>query len=87
MSDLTPATTRIVVVEWEDITDIDNWNEEDGPFQPTSCKSLGWLLENNSKWITIARDYDVTNDKWASVLIVPKMEPTVINLKVEYQDG
>ena len=76
--ELKPADCPLVSVEWEDITELANWNEDDGPFQPTSIKSVGWLIEENSKWMTIARDYDHTNDKWSSVVIIPKMPPVVM---------
>ncbi len=73
----TPANTSMIQVEWEDITGLDNWNEDDGPFQPTSIVSVGWLLEDNVKWMTIARDYDHTNSKWAAVVVIPKLPPVV----------
>jgi hypothetical protein len=78
--DITPSTAVKVLVEWEDITSMENWNENDGPFQPTSILSIGWLIEDNSKWMTIARDYDHTNSKWADIVIIPKLPPVVTPL-------
>lgn len=74
---LSPRECRLVEVEWEDITGLDNWNEDDGPFQPTSIVSVGWLLEDNAKWLTIATSYDHTNSKWASITVIPKLPPVV----------
>ena len=76
--ELKPADCPLVSVEWEDITELANWNEDDGPFQPTSIKSVGWLIEENSKWMTIARDYDHTNEKWSSIVVIPKLPPVVM---------
>ena len=80
VEELTPNSAKLVLVEWEDITGLDNWNEDDGPFQPTSIVSVGWLLEDNPKWMTIARDYDHTNAKWAAVVVIPKLPPVVKEL-------
>ncbi len=76
--ELTPADSPLVSVEWEDITGLDNWNEDDGPFQPTSIKSVGWLIEDGPKWLVIARDYDHTNEKWSSIVVIPKLPPVVM---------
>lgn len=76
--ELTPSDAPLVSVEWEDITGLDNWNEDDGPFQPTSIKSVGWLIEDGPKWLVIARDYDHTNEKWSSIVVIPKLPPVVM---------
>ena len=76
--EMTPADAPLVSVEWEDITGLDNWNEDDGPFQPTSIKSVGWLIEDGPKWLVIARDYDHTNEKWSSIVVIPRLPPVVM---------
>jgi len=84
---LTPNDCQLVEVEWEDITGLDNWNDDDGPFQPTSIVSVGWLLEDNVKWLTIATSYDHTNSKWASITVIPKLPPVVKPLMVDESPG
>ena len=76
--EMTPTDAPLVSVEWEDITGLDNWNEDDGPFQPTSIKSVGWLIEDGPKWLVIARDYDHTNEKWSSIVVIPRLPPVVM---------
>lgn len=71
-----PGTTRPVKVLWEDVQDVDNWND-DQPVQSVSMATWGMLLEETETRIVLASSYDYSNDQWANFTVIPKMVPVV----------
>jgi hypothetical protein len=72
---LTPSNTKAVMVRWEDIVALDNWNVED-VIQPIEVATLGWLLEDSPNQMVIASSYNWKDSEWASFHAFPKMKPT-----------
>ena len=75
--ELTPATAPVVRVEWYDIVSADSWNDDEENATPATLVDVGWLLEDNPKWIRIATTYDYDSCRWARFRLLPKMPPEV----------
>ena len=76
--DLTPATAPVVRIEWWDIVTADSWNEDEEDTTPATLIDVGWLLEDNDKWVRIAGTYDWDSGKWARFRLIPKLPPTIL---------
>lgn len=75
-SHLTPDNTPIVKVLWFDIVSVDNWNEDENA-EIATITTIGWLLENNPKWVKVAGSYSWDDGSWSSQTVFPKGEPDV----------
>lgn len=69
-SRLTPDNVRTVVIEWADITNIPNWNDQE-PVKYAVFRTLGWLLESNDDRIVIASTWN-PEDGWSEFNVFPK---------------
>ena len=76
--ELTPTTAPVVRVEWHDIVTADSWNEDEEDATPVALVDVGWLLEDNVRWIRIAGTYDYDSGKWARFRLIPKLPPTIL---------
>ena len=79
--DLTPATAKMVFVEWDDFTMVENWNTDED-VDHCSLKSVGWIMEDNDIRAVVARTYDYDNQKWAEFLVLPKTPPTITPIEM-----
>ena len=71
-----PTDTYLVRVEWKDIARYDGWNDEVDP-QTVDAETVGWLLEDNAKQVTVASSYNWTDETWADIHVVPRIPPEV----------
>lgn len=76
---LCPADCPVVRVEWVDITEYSQWNEDED-VQTTDVVTVGWLLEDSTQRVVVAGTYSYTDEKWASVVAFPKHPPEVFFL-------
>ena len=77
--DLTPATAPVVRIEWWDIVTADSWNEDEEDTTPATLIDVGWLLEDNDKWVRIAGTYDWDSGKWARFRLIPTLLPAILS--------
>ena len=82
---LTPKTAEKVVVEYSDITMVDNWNEVKD-VDESQLTTIGWLLEDSEKRIVLASTYDYSEDRWASFTIIPRHPPEIIRSPSDASD-
>jgi hypothetical protein len=75
-NDLTPLTADPVIIHWEDIVGVDNWNDSE-TVQPVECVTLGWLLEDSATMIVVASTYNYRDNEWATMHAFPKTDPRV----------
>ena len=75
--ELTPETAPVVRIDWWDIVTADSWNEDEEDTTPATLVDLGWLLEDNPKWIRIATTYDHDSGRWARFRLIPKLPPEI----------
>jgi hypothetical protein len=68
----TPESAPFVQVEWEDITFVDNWNEDVEEFNTLTCSHFGFLLEKGPRKVVIAHGYDWDSGKWVSIHTFPE---------------
>lgn len=68
-SDLTPDNCRVVVVEWDDITAVESWNEEE-MVEATRVHTVGWMLEDSPQRLVIASSW--RSDGWAEFNVFPR---------------
>lgn len=72
----TPKTVPIKEIDWNDITGIENWNEEED-VEDTQITSVGYLLEDSDQRVVIARDYSWSDETWSSFVVFPRGGPEV----------
>lgn len=80
--DLNPTTAQPVFVEWEDIQNHEDWNDESETNSTCSLKSIGFLIEDDDRKIVIAMTYDYENERWANKFAIGKLPPVVVKLNV-----
>ena len=76
---ISPKDHPLVVVEWEDITDIEDWDEEDKEPSCSQMLSPGYLVKETKRYLYIARTYDVDNGTFHEVRTYPKHPIVGIN--------
>ena len=77
-TDETPKTVPTVEIDWEDTTEIQNWNEdEEDEVDVTQMTVWGKLVEDSEWRLVVAGHYDWTNSKWSSIHAITKVPPTV----------
>lgn len=73
---LAPGDCPVVKVEWADITQFGQWNGEE-EVQTTDVANVGWLLEDDARWVVVASAYNYSDEQWADIHIFPKRPPEV----------
>ena len=79
-SHLTPNNTPLVQVNWMDIVQGDNYNEDDD-VQGIEVSTIGWLLDDNMQEVVIASTYVWREERWSDQHAFPKAEPEVVIVK------
>ena len=86
--DLTPETTDLIVVDWYDIVNVDDWNEQTESVWPAPLKTAGWLLAETEHQMLLAGTYDYQADTWSGKFVYPKTAPVYQRYgKLEVVDG
>ncbi|MCP4897731.1 MAG: hypothetical protein GY906_12230 [bacterium] len=71
----------IVVVHWQDITAVDNWNEEEEPYL-AEFRTVGWLCLETDSIVVIASTWDEIEETWREFNSFPRgciISITVVN--------
>jgi hypothetical protein len=64
---------KMVLIEWKDAESADSWtpaNEIDHDY--ALIKSVGWLINENKKTVTLALNHDTKNEAYSCILKIPK---------------
>lgn len=63
-----------VYVEWHDATSIDAWDDESEAIkmQPHLIRSVGWLIKEDKKSLTIALSWDEQGEQVSQYLVIPR---------------
>lgn len=64
---------KIVLIEWNDAESLDSWtptNEID--HGAALVKSVGWLLNDGKKTVTLALNHDTKNGAYSCIIKIPK---------------
>ncbi len=64
---------KFVEVTWIDSTGFAGWQEKQTPRTATTCRTVGFLVNENDDYITIAATYDSFTDAYHSPLTIPKV--------------
>ena len=77
---------KVYLVDWIDSTVDDKWREA-VPLTPARCQSIGYLLENNKTYVTLAlsRDKDPSYTPFGMRISIPAgaiVQKRRINLKL-----
>jgi len=75
---LTPQTTPIVEIRWEDIYFDDAWNDDGDMVQPKESVTVGYLLEDSPTKVVVASSYCYKDEQWATIHAIPKAQPEVL---------
>lgn len=65
-------SNKIVLIEWIDAESIDEWTYS--PDIDHGCaliKTVGWLLKESKKSVTIALNHDTKNESWSCLIKIP----------------
>ena len=76
---LTPKDVPTVEVDWEDITDFEEWNDTHPDMVMDSFVSWAKLLEWTDKECVLGRNYcyTATSDNWSELRFMPPMLPNI----------
>ena len=76
-SHLSPENTDVVIVNWPDIQTVANWNEDEEP-DIVTVSTLGWILEDDPKWIKVAGSYSWEAEQWSDIHSFPRHAPGIV---------
>ena len=64
----------LVIVEWLDAnaTQLSSFEEHEIPHAPMTAQTLGWLLRDDEKGVSVAGEFFETDKTWRSVTFVPR---------------
>jgi len=63
---------KMVLIEWIDAESEDSWTfSPDIDHGCALIKSVGWLLKESKKSVTIALNHDTKNDSWSCIMKIP----------------
>lgn len=79
---LTPVDIPLTIVEWEDIQEYPDWNEESEEHTTATELQAGWVIEDTPKALKIASGYSYAEGKWTGINTIPKLPPNVIELGI-----
>lgn len=48
---------KVVHIEWVDAVSVDGWQHPTMELHPANCVSIGFLIKENDKYITICQGY------------------------------
>ena len=67
---------RLLYVEWDDASSHDNTWAQRGMYEshnePDGCQSVGWLIAENDKAITLCASRSTQNNQLCGDMIIPK---------------
>lgn len=64
---------KIILIEWYDAESCDDWTPtSDIDHGVALVKSIGWLINENKKTVTLALNYDTKNEAHSCIMKVPK---------------
>jgi hypothetical protein len=63
---------RVIYIEWVDAVGIDGWQRLDYELHPAVCVSIGFLVSENDKYITICQGRSVAVESMNGVFTIPK---------------
>lgn len=72
-----PIDTRLVIVDWRDIVEYDDWNSTEGDHSDVTVSTVGWLLEQKPQSITIASTFRYEDSRWAGIHVFPTAPPEI----------
>lgn len=64
---------KLVYVEWFDAESTDEWTfKAEVDHKIAVVKSIGWLIHDSKKSITLAQNYDSSNDAYSMLMKIPR---------------
>jgi len=77
--DKTPGDVAVVVVEWRDVRDSDDWTAKDEVRPCRHLSTLGWLLydgpdpdDKGKNLLVLGRSYDAEEVRWSELVSFPR---------------
>lgn len=62
----------MILIEWTDAESIDEWTQKSEIDHGSALiKSVGWILNENKKTVTLALNYDTKNDAYSCIIKLP----------------
>lgn len=78
---------KMVVVTWRDAVHSFGWQDNEEPeFDEDTCKSVGWLLKRDKKFVTLAQTVGMDNANAQLIQIPSGMIEKVEELDLRIQD-
>lgn len=63
----------IYLIHWNDAESIDDWTElSQIDHEAALIKSIGWLINENKKTVTLALNHDTKNGSYSCLIKIPK---------------
>jgi len=63
---------KIIYIEWIDSISRQGWEDLDGDYDITLIKSIGYLVSENEKCISITTSLDLKFEMAVNIVVIPK---------------